>query len=565
MSLAKFLTTAALALLPFAAHAERGSDGDLKILYWQAASTLNPYLSGIGKEVDAAALIVEPLARFDPQGTLVPLLASEIPTKENGGISADTTVITWKLRPGVTWADGSAFTAKDVIFTWKYCTAPGAGCAASNSFDGVKDIVAKDDLTIEIQFAQPTPYPYVPFVSSTTPVLQQAQFKDCMGAKIASCTAQNFAPIGTGPYKVKEFKPNDVVIYTMNTAYREAGKPHFSSVTIKGGGDPMSSARAVFETGETDYAWNLMLAPDVMAKLTSTGKARPVTAHGTMVEFLFLNLTDPSSDLGDKRSTVAGGQNKILSDIRVRKALSLAVDRAEIAEVLYGDQGKATCNVVPAPAQYVSTANDGCLKPNIAAAKALLDEAGWKPGADGVREKGGQKLRLSFLTSTSGVRQDTQAMLKEYWKTLGVAVDLRNVSASVFFGGDAGNPDTRQKFYADIEMYTDNSKGLDQEPYLNKWTCAAIPSPATQWQGSNMPRYCSQDYDGLSKTLRRTDGMATRAELTRKMNDMLVQSYTVIPLVHRGNISGATKSLAGVAMNPWDSELSNVGNWSRSK
>lgn len=565
MSTAKFLTAAALALLPFAAHAERGSDGDLKILYWQAASTLNPYLSGIGKEVDAAALIVEPLARFDLQGTLVPLLAAEIPTKENGGIAADTTMITWKLRPGVKWADGSAFTAKDVVFTWKYCTAPGAGCAASNAFDGIKDILAKDDLTVEIRFAQPTPYPYVPFVSSTTPVLQEAQFKDCMGAKIASCTAQNFAPIGTGPYKVKDFKPNDVVVYAMNPAYREADKPHFSGVTIKGGGDPMSAARAVFETGETDYAWNLMLAPDVMAKLASTGKARPVTAFGSMVEYLFLNLTDPSSDLGDKRSTVAGGPNKILSDIRVRKALSLAIDRAEIAEVLYGDQGKSTCNVVPAPAQYVSTANDGCLKPNVAAAKALLDEAGWKLGADGFREKDGQKLRLSFLTSTSGVRQDTQAMLKEYWKALGVAVDLRNVSASVFFGGDAGNPDTRQKFYADIEMYTDNSKGLDQESYLNKWTCAAIPSPATQWQGSNMPRYCAQDYDALSQTLRKTDGIAARADLARKMNDMLVQSYAVIPLVHRGNISGAAKSLAGVSMNPWDSELWDVGNWSRGK
>lgn len=565
MSMAKFLTTAALALLPFAAQAERRSDGDLKIFYWQAASTLNPYLSGIGKEVDAAALVVEPLARFDPQGTLVPLLAAEIPTKENGGISTDTTMITWKLRPGVKWSDGSAFSTKDVIFTWKYCTATGAGCAASNAFDGIKDVVAKDDLTIEIRFAQPTPYPYVPFVSSTTPVLQKAQFKECMGAKIASCTAQNFAPIGTGPYKVKDFKPNDVVVYTMNPTYRVADKPHFSGVTIKGGGDPMSAARAVFETSETDYAWNLMLAPDVLAKLTSAGKARPVTAFGSMVEYLFLNLTDPASDLGDKRSTVAGGPNKILSDIRVRKALSLAIDRAEISEVLYGDQGKPTCNVVPAPTQYVSTANDSCLKPNVAAAKALLDEAGWRLGADGIREKGGQKLKMSFLTSTSGVRQDTQAMLKEYWKAIGVSVDLRNVSGSVFFGGDAGNPDTRQKFYADIEMYTDNSKGLDQESYLNKWTCAAIPSPATQWQGSNMPRYCSQDYDALSQTLRKADGITARTDLARKMNDMLVQSYTVIPLVHRGNISGAAKSLNGVSMNPWDSELWDVAGWSRAR
>jgi peptide/nickel transport system substrate-binding protein len=566
MRMAGFLAGAALSLLPLAAQAARGGDGDLKILYWQAASTLNPYLSGIAKEVDAAALVLEPLARFDPAGNLVPLLATAIPTKENGGISADLSTITWKLRPGVKWSDGSPFTAADVVFTWKYCTAPGAGCAASNSFDGVKDVLAKDDETIEIRFAQPTPYPYIPFVSSTTPIMQEKQFRDCMGTRIASCTAQNFGPIGTGPYVVKEFKPNDVVVFGMNSQFRDADKPHFATVTIKGGGDAMGAARAVFETGEADYAWNLQLAPDVFAQLVAAGKGKPVTAFGSMVEYLFLNLTDPSADLGARRSTAEGGPNKALSDIRVRKALSLAIDRGDIADALYGDQGKPTCNVVPAPPQFVSTANDGCLKPDIGQAKALLDEAGWKvAGGDGIREKNGQKLELSFLTSTSGVRQDTQAMLKQDWKAIGVDVDLRNVSGSVFFGGDAGNPDTRQKFYADIEMYTDNSKGLDQESYLSKWTCASIPSPATQWQGSNMPRYCSKEYDALSQAFHHTDTIAARADVARRMNDMLVQSYTVIPLVHRGNVSAAAKSLQGVAMNPWDSEFWDIADWSRSK
>jgi len=567
MKKASFLATAAAAAvaLPLSVHAAPGSDGDLKILYWQAASTLNPYLSGIGKDVDAAALVVEPLARFDPQGNLIPLLAADIPTKENGGISADMTSISWKLRQGIKWSDGGDLKASDVVFTWKYCTAPGAGCAASNAFDGVKDIVAKDDQTIAIKFAQPTPYPYIPFVSSTMPVLQEKQFKDCVGEKIASCSAQNFAPVGTGPYVVKEFKPNDVAVFSINPKFRDGDKPHFASVSIKGGGDAMSAARAVFNTGEADYGWNLQLAPDVFENLASAGKAKSVTAFGSMVEYLFLNLTDPSAGLGDKRSTADGGPNKFLSDIRVRKALSLAVDRGEIAEVLYAEQGEPTCNIVPAPAQYVSKANDSCLTPDVEKAKALLDEAGWKPGSDGIREKEGQKLKLSFLTSTSGVRQDTQAMLKQAWKAIGVDVDLRNVSGSVFFGGDAGNPDTRQKFYADVEMYTDNSKGTDQESFLAKWTCAAIPSPKTQWQGSNMPRYCSSDYDALAKTFKQTGTIEARADLARKMNDMLVQSYTVIPLVHRGNVSGAVKSLQGIVMNPWDSELWNVADWSRVK
>ncbi|MFD2174746.1 peptide ABC transporter substrate-binding protein [Rhodobacter lacus] len=561
---AAFLAGAALCALPFAAQAERGADGALKILYWQAASTLNPYLSGMGKDVDASALILEPLARFDPEGNLVPMLAAEIPTRENGGISADLTSITWKLRDGVRWSDGTPVTAQDVVFTWKYCTAEGAGCAAANVFDGVADVVAADDTTVQITFAEPTPYPYLPFVSSTVPILQEKQFADCMGPGMAACSAQNFAPIGTGPYVVKTFHPNDVAVFTMNPAFREADLPHFSDVSIKGGGDAMAAARAVFETGEADYAWNLQLAPDVFEQLASEGRGRPVVAFGSMVEYLFLNLTDPNPALGDKRSTIAGGPNSKLDDIRVREAMSLAVDRELIAEVLYGAQGKPTCNVVPAPAQYVSSANDGCLTPDVEKAKALLEEAGWSDSdGDGIRDKDGQPLQIEFLTSTSGVRQDEQALLKQAWKDIGIQVDLRNVSGSVFFGGDAGNPDTRQKFYADVEMYTDNSKGLDQEAFLGKWTCAAIPSPQTQWQGSNMPRFCAPEYDALAARLHATDGIEARAEIARQMNDMLVQSYAVIPLVHRGNVSAAAATLDGVRMNSWDSELWDVAHWSR--
>ncbi len=397
------------------------------------------------------------------------------------------------------------------------------------------------------------------------PVLQQAQFKDCLGAKIAQCSVQNFAPVGTGPFVVNDFKPNDVAVFDASPNFRTPGKPGFARVTIKGGGDVASAARAVFETGEVDYAWNLQLAPDVLDSMMKAGKGEPVTAFGSMVEFLFLNQTDASADLGDRRSTAEGGPNPFLSDIRVRKALSLAIDRTVIADALYGPLGKPSCNVVPAPAQYASTANDACLTQDLDAARALLDEAGWKPGADGIRAKDGRKLVLEFLAPTGSVRQDTQAMVKQWWKEIGVESNLRNAPGSVFFGGDAGNPDTRQKFFADVEIYSDNSKGLDQESFLAKWTCAAIPSPATQWQGSNVQRFCSKDYDALAAKFKSTDTIPARGAVAREMNDMLVQSYTIIPLVHRGDISGKARTLAGPQMNSWDSQLWNIADWSRTK
>lgn len=120
-----FLAGAALALLPLAAQAERGADGSATLLYWQAASHLNPYLSGIAKETEAASLVLEPLARFDDEGRIFPVLAAEIPTHQNGGFSADRRSLTWKLREGVKWSDGTALTARDVVFTWKYCNHAG--------------------------------------------------------------------------------------------------------------------------------------------------------------------------------------------------------------------------------------------------------------------------------------------------------------------------------------------------------------------------------------------------------------------------------------------------------
>jgi len=123
---------AIMALAPMAL-AERGSDGNVNIIYWQAPSIMNPYLSGGTKELEAASLVIEPLARYNQDGALVPWLAESVPTVENGGVNADGTEITWKLKPGLKWSDGSAVTSADVKFSWEYCTAEGGGCAQAEN------------------------------------------------------------------------------------------------------------------------------------------------------------------------------------------------------------------------------------------------------------------------------------------------------------------------------------------------------------------------------------------------------------------------------------------------
>ncbi|MGB8623857.1 MAG: peptide ABC transporter substrate-binding protein [Paracoccaceae bacterium] len=555
---------AAMVLAP-AAMAERGSDGEVKIIYWQAPSILNPYLSSGTKDIESSSLVIEPLGRYDQDGNLVPYLAESIPTVGNGGVSEDLKSITWKLKPDLKWSDGTPVTSADVVFTGEYCMAPDGGCAQLAKFEGVSKIEALDDQTVKVSFSEPKPNPYGPFMGGQSPILQKAQFADCMGAKAPECTDANFGPIGTGPFVVTDFRPNDVIQMKANPNYRDPDKPAFATLTFKGGGDAAAAARAVLETGEYDYAWNLQLAPDVLADMEAAGKGKLVTGFGTLVERIEMNMTDPSPSLPDDVRATAKAPHPILSDMRVRKALSMAIDRELLVEVGYGKAGRATCNLVPAPAMYASD-NTDCLVQDIEGAKKLLDEAGWVPGPDGVRVKDGKRLSLLFQTSTNAVRQDFQALIKQWWGEIGVETELKNVDASVFFGGDPGSPDTFQKFYSDVEMYANNFDGTDPEAYLAQHTCAKAPRPETQWQGENINRFCDPEYDKLVAELGQTGDLEKRGEIAKKLNEMLTKdSYVIVPLVDRGRVSAHSNTLGGVVMNTWDSELWNAADWYRVK
>lgn len=559
------LGAAAAFVMAPAAMAERGSDGHVNIIYWQAPSILNPYLSSGTKDIESASLTIEPLARYDETGKMVPYLAADIPTVANGGVSEDLTSITWTIADGMMWSDGSAVTSADVVFTGEYCMHPEGGCAQAAFFDGVENIEAVDDKTVKITFNQPKPNPYGPFVGGQSPIIQKAQFENCLGAKAPECTAENFAPIGTGPFVVTDFKTNDVIQYEANPNYRDPAKPAFATVTFKGGGDATGAGRAVLETGEFDYAWNLQLAPDVIAKMEEGGKGVAIAGFGPLVERLEMNMTNPSSDLPEGERATVAHPHPFLSDLNVRKALSMAIDRELLVEIGYGKAGKVTCDLVPVPANYAA-GNDYCATQDIAGANALLDEAGWVKGADGVRAKDGVKLSILYQTSTNAVRQDFQALIKQWWSEIGVETELRNLSASVFFGGDPGSPDTFQKFYADVEMYANTFNGTDPQQYLAAYRCGGEPKPDSQWQGENINRFCDPAYDALIDELARTGDIEKRGEIAKKMNNMLTKdSYTIVPLVHRGRVSAHSNTLGGVKLNTWDSELWNIADWHRVK
>ena len=373
-------------------------------------------------------------------------------------------------------------------------------------------------------------------------------------------------PLGTGPFKVTGFTVNDTVSMEANANYRDATKPAFASAVIKGGGDAEGSARAVMSTGEFDYAWNTQIAPDSQAAMAAEGKGVFVVAFGTLVERLEMNMTDPSADLPEGERATVKHPHPFLTDINVRKALSMAIDRQTLTEVGYGAGGAPTCNIVPAPALYASD-NTGCLTQDIEGAKALLEAAGWvDTNGDGIREKDGKNLSILYQSTVNPIRQDFQALIKDWWAEIGVETELKAIDPSVFFGGDAGSPDTFQKFYADVEMYANNFDGTDPEAYLTQYKCDKAPSPENQWQGENMNRFCDPAYDAMIAELSGTRDEAKRAELAKKLNDMVTKdSSIVVPLVHRGTLSAHSNALGGVKINAWDSELWNVADWFRVK
>ena len=291
----------------------------------------------------------------------------------------------------------------------------------------------------------------------------------------------------------------------------------------------------------------------------------PVSAFGTLVERIEMNLTNPSPDLPPETRSTAAEPHPFLSEEAVRRALSMAIDRELLVEVGYGQAGRATCNLVPGPEIYASLDNTGCLVQDIDGANALLDKAGWvDSNGNGIRDKDGVELNILFQTSTNAVRQDFQALIKDMWDQIGVNTELRNIDASVFFGGDPGSPDTFEKFYADVEMYANNFDGSDPQSYLGGYTCDKAPRPETQWQGENINRFCDPAYDALVVELQQTADIAERSRIARKLNDMLTKdSMVIVPLVDRGRVSAHANSLGGVVLNTWDSELWNVADWFR--
>ena len=544
----------------------------LTLLYWQAPQTLNPHLAPGIKDQAASRIAYEPLASYDVEGRMVPFLAAEIPSLENGGVAADGRSVTWKLRPDVLWADGKPFTAADVVFTYKFATNPEVGSSTVSAFRDVASVDGIDDHTVKITFKDVNPAWSIPFVGVQGAILPEHVFGPFNGANVQDADV-NMTTVGTGPYQAVEFLTEDVlligedvvntvrIIYEPNPHYRDPSKLAFKQVELRGGGDASVASAAVLKEGLVDFAWNLAIPDAQLKELEAAGKGKVVATFGAYVERIMINFTDPNreTDEGERSSTQF--PHPVLGALAVRQALAHAIDREKIAD-LYGRTGRVTDNILVSPPSYASSAKGAEFDP--AEAARLLDAAGWTDSdGDGVRDKDGQPLALTFQTSINPTRQQTLDIVAADLAKVGIQVDKKLIESSIFLGPGTDNTNTRRHFYADLEEFAYGNKSPDPGAYMRGWLCQEAAQMKNGWSGPNMSRYCNPEFDALFKAAAAEMDPDARRRLFQQMNEKLMEDAAVIPLVHWADVSGVSLEVEGYAPTPWDSEIWNIAEWHR--
>jgi peptide/nickel transport system substrate-binding protein len=555
---------AAATTAPAAAGGARGAGGTLRILMWQGPTILNPHLTQGTKDFIAARFCCEPLMTVSGDGVFSPVLAAEVPTKENGGLGADGKTVTYKLKQGVKWADGEPFTADDVLFTYQYVTNKETAATTYGTYADLDNVEVVDPMTVRLTFKQATGGWYVPFTGTNGMVVPKHALANYNGATSRDAPF-NLKSFGTGPYTVQEFKPGDVVTLVANTNYREPNKPAFSQIDIKGGGDAVSAARAVLQTGEYDYAWNLQVEAQVLNGLLQGGKGDLVLGAGGGVEQILFNMTDPNTEVDGERSSLKT-KHPFLTDLKVRQAMALAIDRDTMAKQLYGQTGDGSANVLTTPTNLAS--KNTAFEFNIAKANQMLDDAGYKKGSDGVRvTPEGTRMHVVYQTTINSLRQKEQDIVKQGWQQIGIETELKSVDAGVFFSADAGNPDTSGHFYTDVEMLTATFDAPFPLAYMKRYygenADQDIAQQSNKWSPPNYMRWSNDDFNKLYDQVKTETDVQKASQIWMQLNDIVVNNYISVPLIDRKSADGKLKTLSGPNLSPFEPWSWNIADWTK--
>ncbi len=517
------------------------------IAIYQEPETLNVYLGTQAIIGVVIRPVAEGLIGINPQGEFYPVLVEEVPTVQNGGVSADGLQVTYKLKRGITWQDGAPLTAADIKFTWEAIINPKNLVKTQSGYNLITAIDTPDPWTVVLTFRK-LYTSYLTLFPCILPKHILEKYPDM------NEVPYNRQLVGTGPFLVKEWVSGDHITLQKNPNYREAEKVHLERIFFRIV-PSQAVALSLLQTGAVDIVWGLTEGMMPHAKRIEEAYLQITPGHS--VERLVLNLSSPTPPHnGDPNFP-----HPILGDQRVRQAMQYAIDKQKIVDTLLYGKTEVATSVIP-----MGWAHDPSLLPspyNPQKAIRLLEEAGWREKVDegGIRYKDGKRLSLEIMTTTGNkLREQIEQVLQAMFRRVGIELRIRNVPASVLFGSWAKNSDRKHGRF-DILLYS-LGPSIDPQAHLYEYFHSSrIPSAANQGQGANYSRLRDEIVDRAIEAGGATIDLEKRKEvysvLQHRLNDLLPHILLYNPL----SINAVSRRLGGLAVNPWESLTWNTEDW----
>ncbi len=496
---------------------------------YQEPETLNTYVGVQTVITYVHRPFAEYLIDVNEKGEYVPVLAKEVPTVENGGVSPDGLTITYKLREDVKWSDGHPFTSADVKFTWEAVMNEKNLVKSRSGYELIESVETPDDYTAVVKYKQF----YAPYLTRFAPPLPKHVLGDLADINDAE---YNRKPIGTGPFMVTEWVSGDHITMVKNPAYRDADNIKLDKVFFK-----VIPSREVgiaqIRAGDIDVVWDLIEAQ--IPEMEGNPEIQLNLANALVSERLVVNqsATEPPNNGNPDYP------HRILADLKVRQAIQYGIDKQLIVDKLLYGKAKVTATDIPDGWAHNSDLQASEYNPD--KAMALLEEAGWKVGADGIREKDGVKMRLKITTTTGNkLREQVEQVLVSMLKKVGIELYIENVPSSVLFGSWANDADRKKGRY-DILMYTTGG-GIDPHQHFEGYYHSKrIPSEENGGSGYNYTRHRDAELDKYIDIAGSAASMEKRAQAYRDAQARLAEIIPHIYLYRRINVDALRNHVKG--------------------
>ena len=483
--------------------------GTVTITFVQEPDNLNPLYTSMYFSQITRELWLKGLWNFDENANPVPVLAKEIPSLENGGLSADGKTITIKLRDDTTWSDGEPVTADDFVFTYDMIMSDQNVPQGRYPYEEyVTSVTAPDSTTLVVTFSEPfaawltTIFMYVLPQHILQPVFEA-------DGTIDNAEWNRNPTVGVGPFVLSEWETGSHLAFKANPNW--IAPPKIEQVFIRIVPDDAAQEAAIL-AGDTDFG--VFLSSDQIEKLEADGTVKVVPLASGYNEAWFVNVNPDTA-------------RPFMLDVNVRKAIALATDRFTIVKDLLVE------SINPVNVTYWDTSppyQTNTLQPypyDPEQAKQLLDAAGWvDSNGDGTRDKDGVELVVRYITNQRELRKNVQAVVQQQWSLVGIGAELVNYSSDVYWNGYNDGGPQAQGLY-DIAEFSSVQNAFPDPDASSGWVCDQIAS-ADKPDGANWQGYCNPELDALMVKQATTLDPKVRRELYDQIQQIIYDDYVYI-------------------------------------